>query len=148
MDSFSQFLQSKQQEEKIAQSTRQERLKNWTKSIDDFYAVIKKWLSPFHQQSLLSIEEKEISKTEEYIGQYVTKRLDIRIGNDVISLTPIGTYILGSYGRIDMRGPKAEMIIVERDWNKWEFIQRTPKRETWQVSEESFKTAIESIING
>ena len=147
-DSFMQLLWQKKEEEAKEQPEREVRMAKWLKSIDGFYKEIRKWLQPFLEQSLLKIHEIDINKSEEYVGDYQTKKLHIHIGNDIVSLTPVGTYIYGSLGRIDMRGPKAEMIIVEPEWGKWEFVQRMPKRETWEVSNESFKTAIEFLIHG
>ena len=51
--------------------------------------------------------------TDEYLGKYSAKRLDIYVGSEIISLIPRGTLIMGSNGRIDMRGPKGEIIALE-----------------------------------
>ncbi|OGU38957.1 MAG: hypothetical protein A2X61_09495 [Ignavibacteria bacterium GWB2_35_12] len=146
-DSFEVFLKKKKQQENNKVDW-DERKSTWLKSIEDLYSKINNWLSPFIKESLLDIKEKDIELNEEYIGNYKAKRLDIYLSNDIISLTPRGTLIIGSYGRIDMRGPKGEYLLIEPDWNIWKFAKRTPKLVTWEISEESFKTAIQDVING
>ena len=147
IDSFEEFLQKKKQEEEKNKINWDERKSTWLKSIDQLYANIREWLKTFEEEGFIQIKDnKEISLNEEYIGQYQTKRLDIYLGNDIISLTPKGTLIIGSYGRIDMRGPKGEILIIQPDWEDWKFAKRTPKLETWNVNSESFKKIIQDLV--
>ena len=146
IDSFEQFLKTKKQEKKINIDWDKRRL-IWLESIYKLYANIKEWLAPFEQQDFLYIkDEKEIDIIEEYIGHYKVKRLDIYLGNDIISLIPKGTLIIGSYGRIDMRGPKGEILIIQPKWDDWKFAKRTPKLETWDINAESFKKIIQDLV--
>lgn len=147
IDSFEEFLQKKKQEEENNKINWDERKSTWLKSIDQLYANIKEWLKTFEEKGFIQIKDnKEISLNEEYIGQYQTRRLDIYLGNDIISLTPKGTLIIGSYGRIDMRGPKGEILIIQPDWEDWKFAKRIPKLETWNVNSESFKKIIQDLV--
>ena len=147
LDSFEEFLKKKKDDEAKTKINWEERKSFWLESIDEFYANIKDWLRSFEEQKYIQIkDDKEITLNEEYLGQYQTKRLDIYLGNDIISLTPKGTLILGSYGRIDMRGPKAEIIIIQPNWKDWKFVRKTPKFETWDVSSESFKKMIQDLV--
>ena len=145
-DSFEEFLLKKKQEEEENKINWDERKSIWLKSIDELYANIKEWLESFEDQGFIQIkDDKEITLNEEYIGQYQARRLDIYLGNDIISLTPKGTLIIGSKGRMDMRGPKGEVLIIQPDWNDWKFAKRTPKLETWDVNSESFKKIIQDL---
>jgi hypothetical protein len=42
--------------------------------------------------------------SEENIGSYLAKRMDIRIGRQSVSLEPIGTLLIGCKGRVDALG--------------------------------------------
>ncbi|MEI9808642.1 MAG: hypothetical protein WDO16_12715 [Bacteroidota bacterium] len=148
VDSFDELLLKKKEEQQNAKINWDERKETWLKSIDGFYRKINEWLDPFQKGGFLTISQKEITITEEYIGQYNTIRLDLYLGHDLISLTPRGTLIIGSYGRIDMRGPAGETFIVEPEWNQWKFAKRTPRLKYWDVTEESFKSAIQELSNG
>ncbi len=145
-ESFTEFLQKKK-EENSAPIDWQGRKNNWLNSIEKLYTDIRKWLKPFEEQGFLKImDNKEIELNEEYIGKYKTKRLDIYLGNDIISLRPKGTFLLGACGRIDMRGTKGEILIVQNDWNIWKFVQPNSRLETWDVNAESLKKIIQELV--
>jgi hypothetical protein len=147
MDSFESFLEKKKQAEKPVDWTN--RKDAWLKSVGDFYNDINLWLKPFINRSLISIRSKEISVYEQYIGTYNLNQLDIIIGEDIVSLIPRGTLILGSCGRIDMKGPKGDVLIVEPKWDDWKFVKKFQnKRELMDINAESFQLAIQDIVNG
>lgn len=147
IDSFEAFLKSKAKEKENNNVDWESRKHKWFDSVNKLYADIDEWLKPFTAQKLLNIETGKLIKlTEEYIGTYEIPRLDIYIGNEIISLIPKGTLILGSNGRIDMIGPKAEIVLIEPEWGEWYFAKRTPKLETWEINEESFKSFIQKLV--
>ena len=144
-EAFEDFLKKKKEEDpKIDWGNRKSQ---WIKSVNDLYNNIRKWLYPFEIQSLLKINIREIVVSEEHIGTYKLNQLDIFLGNDVVSLVPRGTLILGSYGRIDMKGPKGDRLIIEPKWDEWKFVAKVNRRELWDVNDESFKSAIQDLVN-
>jgi hypothetical protein len=147
-DTFKDFLEKKNAEEpKIDWDARE---KQWIRSVTDFYNNIKKWLKPFIDQKLLVIKEDSwVNIYEHGFGEYDIKKLDIIIGkNDVITLTPRATLVLGNYGRIDMRGPQGVISIIQKNWNEWKFINMSTREELWDADEESFETVIQDLVNG
>ncbi|MFD1256157.1 hypothetical protein ACFQ3S_05070 [Mucilaginibacter terrae] len=145
-NSFEDFLKAKNQNEKPVDWIA--RKSQWINSVNNLYRNIGIWFLPFISQSLLRTSYREISIYEEYIGRYSINQFDIVIGNDIVSLVPVGTLLLGSYGRIDIRGPKGSLMIVEQQWNEWKFVNSHDKMKRWTVNEESFKAVIEELING
>jgi hypothetical protein len=148
LDSFGQLLVNKAEqleEKKVDWDARKE---TWLKSTESLFKKIKLWLSDFQKSGLIDIQEKEIDLNEEYIGSYKSKRLEIHLGHDIITFTPKGTLIIGSYGRVDMKGPKGEALIVEPNWDDWKFAIRTPRIKYLDLNEQSLKNAIQEIING
>lgn len=147
LDSFKEFLIKKKQEEEQKKVNWKERKTIWIGSITKLYNSISSWLQPFVDDELLKVKKDiTLNITEEYIGHYSINRYDIYLGNDIISLTPKGTLIFGSYGRIDMSGPKGEIMLIEPEWDNWKFAKRTPKLETWDVTEESFTEILKSLV--
>jgi len=146
IDSFEEFLIKKNKEDvKIDWDKRREK---WLHSIDNLYTEIKVWMAPFQKEGLLKIsDEREINIIEEHIGRYQAKRLDLYLGNDIISLIPKGTRIYGYCGRIDMSGPKGEYMILEPKWGKWKITGRTSRSEPWDFTKESFKHIIKEIAD-
>lgn len=147
VDSFEEFLRKKTEEKETKKVDWEERKIKWLESIDVLYKDINEWLNPFIKEGLIKVEtNKEITISEEYIGNYVVKRMDIYIGNDLVSLTPKGTLIIGAFGRIDMRGPNGEIILIQPEWNDWKFAKKTPKLEMWDLTEETFKVFIQKLV--
>jgi hypothetical protein len=146
IDSFEEFLKRKNRDEK--QIDWALRKTSWLNSINEFYKNVNDWLDPFIKDSLLKIDEKDTQLYEQHIGYYSAPQLDIRIGNDIVSLTPKGTMVAGGYGRIDLRGPKDEIIILEEKWNSWKFLPKHGTNNSWNVNPSSFRNAIQDVING
>lgn len=148
IDSFEEFLRKKNEEQPTKKIDWEKRKSDWLNSVTLLYKEIRSWLDPFINNALLKIAEKEISISEDYIGHYKIKQLDIYLGNDIVSLIPKGTLIIGSLGRIDLRGPKGEIIIVQQKWNDWKIVKRFPKIQTWNLTDSSFQKALQEAING
>ena len=147
LDSFKEFLKEKKRAEEQKKVNWEERKSLWVKSVSKLYESISSWLQPFMNEGLLTVKtDITVNISEAYIGQYSIKRYDIYLGNDIVSLTPKGTLILGSYGRIDMSGSKGEIMLIETEWNNWKFAKRTPKLETWDVTDESFTAILQSLV--
>lgn len=145
--SFEDFLKNKKNEDNKNKIDWNKRKNDWLSSINEFYTHIKVWPKEFEDNGYLKIEmNKFVEISEEYIGTYKAGRLDIYLGNDIISLTPKGALIYGSSGRIDMTGPKGEIMALKSDENKWQFAKRTPKLEMWDVTAESFKFMIQELV--
>jgi len=81
-----------------------ERKKLWLKSVDKFYQKVIKWLKPYSEKGLLKIDYKKIIKNEQYIGEYEIEEMILAISNEIVKFDPIGTFIIGAHGRIDMIG--------------------------------------------
>lgn len=145
IDSFEEFLNRKKEQSKEQNINWEERKSIWIKSVDSLFSKIKGWLEPFEKQGLVVFKEREIKCYEDYLGEYIIKKLDIFLGSDIISLVPKGTIILGSFGRIDMMGNDGDIMIIEPEWNEWKFARRTPMLKVWDLSEESFKAELQKL---
>jgi hypothetical protein len=148
VDTFEDFLKKKKEEEpKINWERRQAQ---WIKSVTDFYNNVKKWLKPVTEKGLLVIKEDSwVHIYEDGFGDYDIKKIEIIVGkNNIITLTPRATLVLGGYGRIDMKGPMGEISIVQIKWGKWKFINKLTRNELWDANEETFKSVIQDLVNG
>lgn len=147
VDSFISFLERKKNEGEENKVDWNQRKIKWLDSINQLYDDIKNWLKPFEEKSLVAIRtDKELVLTEEYIGNYTTNRLDVYLGNDIVSLIPKGSLVIGSLGRIDMIGSKGEVMLIQPEWGKWVFARRSQKIETWDVTAESFKEMLQQLV--
>lgn len=147
IESFEKFLKKKNQAKTHGKPDWENRKKKWLQSIENIYSNIESWLKPFIDKELLEIKKAgKIEITEDYIGRYQASVLEINIGDDIIRLKPRGTLVLGSYGRIDMAGPKGEVILIEPEWNEWQIVEKIgDKRNTIDLNEESIKFLIQQV---
>lgn len=122
MSNFKEFLE---EQKKTTPSKQIENRKDlWLNSIKEIYKEIEQWIGSFKKEGLLDIKEAPISINEDLIGQYETSKLLIVISGKLIEIEPIGTYILGSYGRIDIKGTKGHYMLVQPELGKWVFVKR------------------------
>ena len=111
------FLADKK-EEKVAVSTidwKREKLR-WLHYIDEFYSRVEEWLVPYKEKDLLQYAFEEITLSEENIGDYKTRRLRLEISNDSVVFEPVGTNLIGAFGRIDMVGKNGtiKFLLVDK----------------------------------
>ena len=102
MSDFDEFLEL-QKNRKANQVKWLERKKEWLAQIDNLYKTFRHLLKPYAKQ--VKIELEDITVYEELPGSYETSSLIIKFESDTLRLKPIGTYLFGSPGRVDLIGP-------------------------------------------
>jgi hypothetical protein len=92
----------------------------WFQNINLLYSDVQKWLKDFIDEGKIKIEFNDLDLYEEKIGKYTVQELNIFIGSHVAKLTPIGTLLLGSIGRIDLSGRTeiVKFILADRNSSK------------------------------
>lgn len=92
----------------------------WVDYLDSLYkkveSFLKKWTTPDNDGPIRT-EYKDTEVYEENLGTYPVKKMLIHIGRRVITLTPVGTLLIGSKGRVDVEGPsgKAALVLVDKN---------------------------------
>lgn len=77
-------------------------LQDWLESINTLYEQVKRYLNSFGDKVKIVINTKDI--IEQRIGRYKAPVLEINIAGEKVSLIPVGRFILGAQGRVDMLG--------------------------------------------
>jgi len=150
-DTFEKFLKKRKEEQAQEQEINwEQREMQWIASVTNFYNNVKSWLEPFVANGLLVIKEDTWTNSdEEYMGRYDIKKLSIIIGKtDLITLTPRGKFVVGGYGRIDMRGPQGAISIIKKNGDKWKFKSMVTLTELEDVTAKSFEAVIQDLVNG
>jgi hypothetical protein len=150
-NTFEKFLKKRKEEQEQEQELDWEQREiQWIALVNDFYNNIKKWLNPFISSGLLVIREDAWTNSDdEYLGKYDIKKLNIIIGKkDIITLTPRGKFVVGGYGRIDMRGPQGAISIILKNGSTWKFKNMVTLVEYEDVNAKSFESVIQDLING
>lgn len=174
---FEQLLkrhQEKAAEEEINWSQQKE---EWLGFIDEFYTKIESWFTPYLSNGQLSYEYRTVQITEEYIGTYDVKVMEVDFAGQKLRLEPLGTLLIGTKGRIDMEGSRGSVQFILADKNSKgmkitvsvsidgkadnEEKGRTEPEWTWKIvlresrtisfvefTEENFFDALMEIVNG
>jgi len=88
------------------------RKNEWLRHLNALYKDIEKWLSDFENHDMISFEYRDIELNEEYIGLYSVRKMEIKIADELILLTPVGTLLIGAQGRVDVKGKNGTMKFV------------------------------------
>ncbi|GJM61079.1 hypothetical protein [Persicobacter diffluens] len=94
----------------------EDRLVLWQDKLQVLRADIHQWLAKYVEAGSIVISEEEKTLIEEGLGSYTVKGLRLEFGHHIISITPVGTRLIGSVGRVDVIGPKAtqRLLLVDK----------------------------------
>lgn len=112
------FLTKKQEEQKEKPQINLEEIKDdWLRNIKVLYDGVNDWLDPFIKKNTVTTKYEEMEINEEYLGTYRVSKMILNISGDIVELVPIGRFILGVRGRIDMIGPngKKRFLLVDKN---------------------------------
>jgi len=123
------------------------RKKEWVNSIGTLYAQIETWLTPEKNEGLITFKTDRSTLREEYLGEYEAPTLSILVGNSTVGLFPRGTLIIGSQGRIDMRGSSNQVMLIREKAGDWKFAYRDGNKVTYEeVNSDSLKNWIQQVL--
>ena len=148
----------------------------WLQYLSDLYQMVESFLKEYVENKQIAIEYKNIELEEENIGRYTVKTLTLLFGANKITLTPIGTLLIGTKGRVDMTGPRGtvRLLLADKDSAGLKIIVRSgnaplveevPKPINWEwkiavmnapgrmisyqkLTQETFFDAIMDLSNG
>ncbi len=128
--------------------------------------MVLKWLSDYIKQGKIQVTRQKITLNKDNIGSYCTEKLILKLANKEVSLTPIGTVLIGSKGRIDMNSSAGEVkfVLVEKDSKgistqnpdaskesvnppEWKISTSPPLIKFIELNEDSFSDALMEVLN-
>jgi hypothetical protein len=89
----------------------------WLKYLNDLYNMVEVFLKDYTDNNQIILTYEDIVLTEENIGRYTARALVLSFGTTRVTLTPIGTLLIGTKGRVDMTGPKGTRRLILADKN-------------------------------
>ncbi len=112
---------------------------------------------------------------EELVGSYDVEQQIIVLGKNTVRLTPIGTFLIGTKGRVDMEGPRgvARLLLAPKEatapkvsfssaasrgdktegdpqaieWS-WKLSTPPPHIRYIELTDDSFRAALMGVVNG
>jgi len=86
----------------------QEHIDIYRERVNVLYLDVQKWVEP------LTTKMQEVEVLERVSGSYAVRSLEIMKsdGSEVIRLEPVGTWIIGAEGRVDLKGYNGKEVII------------------------------------
>ena len=125
-------LKEQQNKQREAERKAPQIIEEWQRSVDQLFSGIRGYLSEYETGGLMVFSDQMITLSEEALGSYQIKEMDIQSGGTVVEVKPVGRIILGATGRVDMhvKGKTLEDDSV--------ILLRAPEKDTpnfiWRIS--------------
>jgi hypothetical protein len=103
-EEFARFVESQQETDVDATINWAETRDEWLRELDSLYQKIVYFLQEYIQRRSITYDFIEMELNEPNIGRYSARRMDIRIGRQLVALVPVGTLLIGCKGRVDVEG--------------------------------------------
>lgn len=87
----------------------------WLSKLAELGKAVDRWLGAYKKMGIKTAT-KMVPVTEEQTGTYQAFQVEITVGPAVVKLKPIGTFLIGAWGRADMEGPRGicRLVLVPR----------------------------------
>ena len=150
---------------------------NWLRHLKELYHQTEVFLADHTKTGGIKLDYRDIELNEENIGSYSARQMILKIGRQEITLTPVGTLLIGSKGRVDVVGPagRTRLVLVDREasgpTNKvtvsigkpsppaaeapprkvtwvWKIATRPPTTQYIELTQESLFQALMEVANG
>jgi hypothetical protein len=95
---------------------------DWTKERDDWlsylnelYGQTESFLAEYIKSGEITLTYRDIELNEENIGSYRARQMILKIGRQEITMTPVGTLLIGAKGRVEVVGPagRTRLVLVD-----------------------------------
>ncbi|MFZ0705690.1 MAG: hypothetical protein WAM71_08825 [Candidatus Korobacteraceae bacterium] len=175
-NSFDEFVQHQQQQNAAVNWTKER--DEWLRNLQRLYEEVEAFLAEYVKKNEIRLTYRPVSLHEEYIGSYEARQMLIGVGRSEILLNPVGTFIIGAWGRVDIVGPygTAQLLLVDKSATTtrslirvevkfgehaqvptscskpielaWKLITAPPARQLLELSKETFYSVVIGVVNG
>lgn len=81
----------------------------WPRRVHELLEEIAGWIKPLLDGGTLVFEKRKIPLYEEALGSYEIESAKVRLGTKTLSIVPVGTFVIGAFGRVDVTGPNGKV---------------------------------------
>lgn len=136
-----------------------ERRNWWQGRVGQLYDEIRAWFKTLTDDGALTITTEMMSVTEETLGTYEVPKLIISLGPQSLELIPLGSIIVGGFGRIDVTSPAgcAMLVLSSEDMNlpmperrnssRWYLALMENRTKLITLSEDVFKQVFSDLMS-
>ncbi|MGO8955196.1 MAG: hypothetical protein ACLPWS_10355 [Rhodomicrobium sp.] len=73
---------------------------------------VEQWLDPLIKDQTIEFTRLNIPRSEDLLGVYQIASGLIKLGNEKLELQPVGSVIVGGFGRVDAKGPNGTAMLL------------------------------------
>lgn len=90
---------------------------DWLGRLGELYDRTESFLAEYIRTGEIKLNYRDIPLNEENIGSYTARQMILKIGRQEITMTPVGTLLIGAKGRVDVVGPagRTRLVLVNSD---------------------------------
>jgi hypothetical protein len=90
---------------------------DWLGHLKELYDQTESFLAEYIKAGEIKVDYRDIPLNEENIGSYSAPEMILKIGRQEITMTPVGTLLIGAKGRVDVEGPagRAHLLLVDSE---------------------------------
>ena len=124
---FKEYLEVRKKNDTVKEEKKvdwQSRKIKWLSSVENLYETVDNIIVKNFKESGFKVtaNKEKIRLYEEYIGSYEIDNYIIEANNILIKFFPVGTIIIGAFGRVNMLLPNDTVKLVLQDWNDWRIV--------------------------
>jgi len=136
----------------------EERKNWWQGQMNALLDDIAGWLAPLIDDHTIAFTRQDVQRREETLGAYQIKSGLIKLGNETLSLNPVGSAIIGGFGRVDVKGPNGTVLFLLcapdpdvpterlRDSAKWFCAHPQQRTKLHPLTKESFEKIFSDLF--
>ncbi len=116
-EDFDEFVKQQQPTEEERQIDWAKERDEWLAYLESLYREIQSYLAPYIDGGTIAISFSDITLDEENIGSYKARKMNLQIGRQKVTLTPVGTLLIGTKGRVDVEGRagRSRIVLVDKE---------------------------------
>lgn len=123
-----------------------ERKNAWLKSLDELYSRLEGWLTESKEAGVVTTDRDWVSITEEYLGTYNAPTFRISLGARSVLFRPVGTLIVGAYGRVDVSAGSRRCLLIRSSANSWSVATHEKGAITGDLSDVTFAAILRDLL--
>lgn len=99
----------------------------WIQQVRELFDQIEVWLRPLIVGGTVQASRPPRVLTEEDLGTYTLQSLLLQLASRKLVLEPVGTMLIGAFGRIEATGPNGTAVLLLLNTDK-----TLPPKDRWQ----------------
>jgi hypothetical protein len=99
-------------EEQNSEEVRKFRVKWYQLQVEGLFNQIETWIEPLKADGTVTFRRNSAQIRESYFGDYSSSSGIVAIGRQIAKLVPVGTGVMGSFGRVNVEGPQTSVYLI------------------------------------